>query len=108
MRYWSLELIFKSKLKLESKNQKSQYGHQAAIFIATLLQNVCNPQPCRQQLYPPLSIHQAREYPVIWKYEVPWSQEIDFLLPSFKSANMFTPTKETESETVKDNILWSE
>ena len=31
MCYWSLELIFKAKLKLESGNWKFQYGHQAAI-----------------------------------------------------------------------------
>ena len=33
----SLELIFKAKLKLESGNQKIQYGHQAAILKVTLL-----------------------------------------------------------------------
>ena len=31
----SLELIFKAKLKLESGNQKIQYGHQAAILKLT-------------------------------------------------------------------------
>ena len=30
--YWSLELIFKANLKLESGNQKIQYGRQAAIL----------------------------------------------------------------------------
>ena len=34
--YWSLELIFKAKLKLQSGNQKIQYGHQAAILKVTL------------------------------------------------------------------------
>ena len=29
---WSLDLIFKAKLKLESRNQKIQYGHQVAIL----------------------------------------------------------------------------
>ena len=29
---WSLKLIFKAKVKLESGNQKFQYGHQAAIL----------------------------------------------------------------------------
>ena len=33
----SLQLIFKAKLKLESGNQKIQYGHQAAILKVTLL-----------------------------------------------------------------------
>ena len=33
----SLELIFKAKLKLESGNQKIQYGHQAAILKVTTL-----------------------------------------------------------------------
>ena len=33
----SLELIFKAKLKLESGNQKIQYGHQAAILNVTSL-----------------------------------------------------------------------
>ena len=33
----SLELIFKAKLKLESGNQKIQYGHQAAILKVTSL-----------------------------------------------------------------------
>ena len=32
-----MELIFKAKLKLESGNQKIQYGHQAAILKVTLL-----------------------------------------------------------------------
>ena len=32
MWYWSLDLIFKAKLKLESRNQKIQYGHQVAIL----------------------------------------------------------------------------
>ena len=35
--HWSLELIFKAKLKLESGNQKIQYGHQAAILTVTSL-----------------------------------------------------------------------
>ena len=35
--HWSLELIFKAKLKLESGNQKIQYGCQAAILKLTLL-----------------------------------------------------------------------
>ena len=35
--HWSLELIFKAKLKLESGNQKLQYGHQAAILKVTSL-----------------------------------------------------------------------
>ena len=35
--YWSLELIFKAKLKLQSRNQKIQYGHQAAILKAASL-----------------------------------------------------------------------
>ena len=34
---WSLKLIFKAKLKLESRNQKIQYGRQAAILKATSL-----------------------------------------------------------------------
>ena len=35
--HWSLELIFTAKLKLESGNQKIQYGHQAAILkVASL------------------------------------------------------------------------
>ena len=33
----SLELIFKAKIKLESGNQKMQYGRQAAILKLTLL-----------------------------------------------------------------------
>ena len=33
----SLELIFKAKLKLESGNQKIQYGHQVAILKVTAL-----------------------------------------------------------------------
>ena len=33
----SLELIFKAKLKLESGNQKIQYGHQASILKVTSL-----------------------------------------------------------------------
>ena len=33
--HWSLELIFKAKLKLESGNQKIQYGCQAAILKLT-------------------------------------------------------------------------
>ena len=33
----SLDLKFKAKLKLESGNQKFQYGHQAAILIVTYL-----------------------------------------------------------------------
>ena len=33
----SLELIFKAKLKLESGNQKFQYGHQVAIMKVTSL-----------------------------------------------------------------------
>ena len=32
-----MELIFKAKLKLESGNQKIQYGHQAAILKVTSL-----------------------------------------------------------------------
>ena len=32
-----MELIFKAKLKLESGNQKIQYGHQAAILKLTSL-----------------------------------------------------------------------
>ena len=35
--HWSLELIFKAKLNLESGNQKIQYGCQAAILKLTLL-----------------------------------------------------------------------
>ena len=35
--YWSLELIFKAKLKLGSGNKKIQYGHQVAILKVTLL-----------------------------------------------------------------------
>ena len=35
--HWSLELIFKAKLKLESRNQKIQYGCLAAILKLTLL-----------------------------------------------------------------------
>ena len=35
--YLSLELIFKAKLKLESGNQKIQYGHQVAILKVTSL-----------------------------------------------------------------------
>ena len=34
---WSLKLIFKAKVKLESGNQKIQYGRQAAIFKLTSL-----------------------------------------------------------------------
>ena len=34
---WSLDLIFKAKLKLESGNRKIQYGHQAAILKVTSL-----------------------------------------------------------------------
>ena len=34
---WSLKLIFKAKVKLESGNQKIQYGHQAAILKVTSL-----------------------------------------------------------------------
>ena len=34
---WSLKLIFKAKVKFESKNQKIQYGHQAAILKVTSL-----------------------------------------------------------------------
>ena len=34
--YWSLEWIFKAKLKLESGNQKIQYGHQVVILKLTL------------------------------------------------------------------------
>ena len=37
MCYWSLDLKFKDKLKLESGNRKIQYGHQAAILKVTLL-----------------------------------------------------------------------
>ena len=32
MCYWSLDLILKAKLKLESRNQRIQFGHQAAIL----------------------------------------------------------------------------
>ena len=32
MCYWSLDLIFKAKLKLEYRNWKIRYGHQAAIW----------------------------------------------------------------------------
>ena len=35
--HWSLELIFKAKLKLESRNQNIQYACQAAILISTSL-----------------------------------------------------------------------
>ena len=35
--HWSLKLIFKAKVKLESGNQKIQYGRQAAILKVTLL-----------------------------------------------------------------------
>ena len=34
---WSLDLMFKAKLKLESGNWKIQYGHQAAILKVTSL-----------------------------------------------------------------------
>ena len=34
---WSLKLIFKAKIKLESGNQKIQYGRQAAILNVTSL-----------------------------------------------------------------------
>ena len=37
MCYWSLDLIFKAKHKLESGNQKIQDGHQAAILKVTSL-----------------------------------------------------------------------
>ena len=37
MCYWSLDLKFKAKLKLESENRKIQYGRQAAILKVTLL-----------------------------------------------------------------------
>ena len=37
MCYWSLDLEFEAKLKLESGNRKIQYGHQAAILKVTLL-----------------------------------------------------------------------
>ena len=33
--HWSLELIYKTKLKLELGNTNSQYGHQAAIIEVT-------------------------------------------------------------------------
>ena len=36
---WSLKLIFKANLKLESRNQKIQYGHQAAILKVTSLKS---------------------------------------------------------------------
>ena len=36
MCYWSLDLIFKAKLKLESGNWKIQYGHQAATALTLL------------------------------------------------------------------------
>ena len=39
MCYWSLDLIFKAKLKLESGHWKIQYGHQAAILKVALLKN---------------------------------------------------------------------
>ena len=35
--HWSFEFIFKAKLKLESGNQKNQYGCQAAILKLTSL-----------------------------------------------------------------------
>ena len=35
--YWTLELIFKAKLKLESRNQNILNGHQAAILEVTSL-----------------------------------------------------------------------
>ena len=37
MCYWSLDLKFKAKLKLQSGNRKIQHGHQAAILKMTLL-----------------------------------------------------------------------
>ena len=37
MCYLSLDLKFKAKLKLESRNRKIQYGRQAAILKVTLL-----------------------------------------------------------------------
>ena len=37
LRPWSLKLIFKAKVKLESGNQKIQYGRQAAILKLTSL-----------------------------------------------------------------------
>ena len=37
MCYWSLDFIFKAKLKLESGNRKIQYGCQAAILKVTSL-----------------------------------------------------------------------
>ena len=37
MCYWSLDLMGKAKLKLESGNRKIQHGHQAAILKVTLL-----------------------------------------------------------------------
>ena len=37
MCYWSLDLKFKAKLKLESGNRKIQYRRQAAILKVTLL-----------------------------------------------------------------------
>ena len=35
--YWTLELIFKAKLKVKCRNQKIQNGHQAAILEVTSL-----------------------------------------------------------------------
>ena len=35
--YWSLQLVFKAKLRWKSGNQKIQYGHQAAISKVRLL-----------------------------------------------------------------------
>ena len=35
--YWSLDLIFRAKLKLQSRNWKIQYGHQVAILKVTSL-----------------------------------------------------------------------
>ena len=37
MCYWSFDLMFKAKLKLESKNKKIQYRHQSAILKVTLV-----------------------------------------------------------------------
>ena len=37
MCYCSLDVFFKAKLKLESENQKIQYGHQTAILKITSL-----------------------------------------------------------------------
>ena len=37
MRHWSLDLIFKAKLKLESGNRKIQYGRQTDILKVTSL-----------------------------------------------------------------------